>query len=195
MEIFLLEPIFNHFPKALVSTWGLSTEQNGGQPPSWCLENRQVLTYKWIWKLNPTEQRDLSPNRIMPLCFSSTPSKQAFSSRFILTKRIRENISTVFFCFNLLKKPFRSSHSGAAETNPTRNHKVVGSILALLSGLRTLRCRELWCRSHCSDPVLLWLWCRPAAVDPIRPLAWEPLYATGAALERQKDKKIKVKTL
>ena len=43
------------------------------------------------------------------------------------------------------------------------------------------------------DPalVLLWLWCRPAAVAPIRPLAWEPPYAAGVALKRQKDKKEK----
>ena len=37
-----------------------------------------------------------------------------------------------------------------------------------------------------SDPALLWLWCRPAAVAPIGPLAWEPPYAVGAALKRQK---------
>ena len=30
-------------------------------------------------------------------------------------------------------------------TNPTRNHEVAGS-LALLSGLRIRRCRELWCQ-------------------------------------------------
>ena len=34
-----------------------------------------------------------------------------------------------------------------------------------------------------SDLVLLWLWCGPAAILPIRPLAWEPPYATGAALK------------
>ena len=39
------------------------------------------------------------------------------------------------------------------------------------------------------DPLLLWLWCRPAAPAPIGPLAWEPPYAAGAALKRQKDKK------
>ena len=33
------------------------------------------------------------------------------------------------------------------------------------------------------DPTLLWLWCRPAAVILIRPLAWEPPYAVGAALK------------
>ena len=39
------------------------------------------------------------------------------------------------------------------------------------------------------DPALLWLWCRPAAVALIGPLAWEPTYAAGAALKRQKKKK------
>ena len=45
-------------------------------------------------------------------------------------------------------------------------------------------------------PSLLWLWLRPAATAPIRPLAWEPPYAVGAALEkvkRQKKKKKKKK--
>ena len=32
------------------------------------------------------------------------------------------------------------------------------------------------------DPKLLWLWYR-AAIAPIRPLAWEPPYAVGRALE------------
>ena len=43
-----------------------------------------------------------------------------------------------------------------------------------------------------SDPMLLWLWLWPAATAPIGPLAWEPLYATGVALEKaKKDKKKK----
>ena len=41
------------------------------------------------------------------------------------------------------------------------------------------------------DPSLLWLWCRPAATALIRPLGWEPPYAVGAALKRQKTKKKK----
>ena len=44
-------------------------------------------------------------------------------------------------------------------------------------------------RRHCLDPALLWLWCRLAALAPIRPLAWELPYATGAALEKDKEKK------
>ena len=43
-------------------------------------------------------------------------------------------------------------------------------------------CRGGW------DPTLLWLWPRPAAVAQIGPLAWEPPYATGVALKRQKKK-------
>ena len=46
---------------------------------------------------------------------------------------------------------------------------------ALLSGLRIRCCCELWCR--------------PAAVALIGPLAWEPLYTTGAALKRHKKSK------
>ena len=63
--------------------------------------------------------------------------------------------------------------------------------LASLSELRIQHRHELWYRSQ------MWLrfhvprlWWRPAAVDPIRPLAWEPPYARGAALKR---KKIKIK--
>ena len=37
-----------------------------------------------------------------------------------------------------------------------------------------------------SDPALLWLLCRPVATVPIRPLAWEPPYAAGVALEKEK---------
>ena len=43
-----------------------------------------------------------------------------------------------------------------------------------------------------SDPALLWLWLRPAAATaPIRPLAWEPPYAMGAAQEIAKKEKKK----
>ena len=47
---------------------------------------------------------------------------------------------------------------------------------------------------RCSwDPALLWLWHRPAATALIKPLAWEPPYASDAALKGQKTKKIKLK--
>ena len=41
-------------------------------------------------------------------------------------------------------------------------------------------------RKHGLDSALLWLWCRPAATVLIQPLTWEPPYAMGAALKRQK---------
>ena len=41
------------------------------------------------------------------------------------------------------------------------------------------------------DPELLWLWHRLAATALIGPLTWEPPYAVGTALKRQKAKKKK----
>ena len=38
-------------------------------------------------------------------------------------------------------------------------------------------------RSYVLDLALLWLWHRPVAIVAIRPLAWEPPYAMGAALK------------
>ena len=38
-----------------------------------------------------------------------------------------------------------------------------------------------------SDKALLWLWLWPTATALIRPLAWEPPYAAGAALEKTKQ--------
>ena len=49
--------------------------------------------------------------------------------------------------------------------------------LALLSGFR------IWC-CHA-------LWCRQATAALIRPLAWEPPYASGAALKSKKKKERK----
>ena len=60
-------------------------------------------------------------------------------------------------------------------TNPTRNHKVSGSIPGLTEWVK--------------DLVLLWLWCGLAAIALIRPLAWEPPYASGAAPKRHKKKR------
>ena len=75
-------------------------------------------------------------------------------------------------------------------TNPTRNHEVSGSVPGLAQWVKgsgvAVSC-GVGLR-HGSDPALLW---RPAATAPIQPLAWEPPYATGAALKRQKTQNIK----
>jgi len=44
-------------------------------------------------------------------------------------------------------------------------------------------------RKYGLDPTLLWLWHRPAATALIGPLAWEPPYAVGVALEKRQNKK------
>ena len=62
-------------------------------------------------------------------------------------------------------------------TNLTRNHEVAGSIPGLAQQVKDLVL--LW----------LWLWYRLAAVAPIRPLAWEPPCAVGAAQDMAKRQK------
>ena len=44
---------------------------------------------------------------------------------------------------------------------------------------------------HGSDPMLLWLWRRLVATAPIRPLAWEPPDAAGAAQRNRKKRQKK----
>ena len=55
-------------------------------------------------------------------------------------------------------------------------------------GIISFKINSLW-RSHCGAvKKKLWLWWRPAAAALVRPLAWEPPCATGAALEKTKNK-------
>ena len=56
---------------------------------------------------------------------------------------------------------------------------------ASLSGLRIWHWSPMQLGSG-----LPWLWHRPAAKAPIQPLAWKLPYAAGAALKKQKQKKL-----
>ena len=87
-----------------------------------------------------------------------------------------------------------SSRRGAAEMNLTRNHEVAGLNPCLAQWVKGPASPVSYDVGHrcVSDPKLLWLWCGPAATAPIRSLAWEPPYAMGVALKRQKKKIIHI---
>ena len=78
-------------------------------------------------------------------------------------------------------------------TNPTRNHEVAGSVPGPAQWVKGSGVAMSCGVGHrCSlDPELLRPWHRLVATAPIRPLAWEPPYAVGAALEKAKRQKIK----
>ena len=74
--------------------------------------------------------------------------------------------------------------------NSTSIHKDMGSILALLSGLRIRPCHELCCRSQtwlgsCVSVTVEWL----VAAVPIQSLAWELPYAACGDLKKKKANK------
>ena len=71
----------------------------------------------------------------------------------------------------------------------TRNHEVPGSIPDLAQWQPGVAMSCAIGRRLGWDPALLWLWRRLVAIAPIRPQAWEPPCAAGAALEKTKKKK------
>ena len=82
---------------------------------------------------------------------------------------------------------YGSSHCGSGITKLTRIHEDLGCIPGLAQRVGDVVL--LWAEVEVEDTV--WIphcshWCRLAAVAPIWPLAWEPPYATGSALQKKK---------
>ena len=85
------------------------------------------------------------------------------------------------------KEKTGSSRRGSVVMNPTCIREDVGLIPGFphwVKGSGATSSCGVGCRRG-SDLVLLWLWCRLGATALIRPLAWEPPHAVGAALKKK----------
>ena len=87
----------------------------------------------------------------------------------------------------IFKEIIGSSHHGSVVNESLGTMRLWVQCLTTLSGLRIRCCHS--CGVGCGrslDPALLWPWRGLVAATLIGPLAWEPPYAGGAALEKAK---------
>ena len=86
-----------------------------------------------------------------------------------------------------MRKKSWSSCRGSEMVNLTSVHEGVGSIPGLAQWVKQCSiAMSCGVGRRCSSD-LAWLCRRLAAAAPIQPLAWEPPYATGVDLKRQKN--------
>ena len=85
----------------------------------------------------------------------------------------------------------RSSRCGSVEMNLTSSHEDAGLIPVLDQQIKDLALPQtvVQVADTAQIPRCCELWCRLVATAQIHPLAWEPPYATGAALKRQNKNK------
>ena len=121
-------------------------------------------------------------------CLGKTPLSSLTTA--LWTVRFSTQVSGPVLALKIV--PSQSSHRGAVETYPTRNHEVAGSINPWPRSVGWGSSVAVSCGvdgRRGLDPALLRLWHRPGATALIRPLACEPPYITGAALEKTKKRK------
>ena len=129
----------------------------------------------------------------LPCCSSQEPSFRRDSPGIVHRKPYAVESSpasiTKFFVAVQYQPALKSGFGAPVVAQGIRRRTMGFRVwsLASLSGLEIRRCCGL-CRRRGSDPAFLWLWCRPVATALIRPLAWEPPYAMGEALEKYKNK-------